>query len=108
MEEEKYIQGNLRNLIRMTCLDLDGETSREEIEKVLPIDQNQIKVWLDGERMFFDIEGDISFFILERDGKFNNLEILKRVMLKFNIFLKGNGDLEKTIFQNDILMLLTK
>lgn len=108
MEEEKYIQGNLRNLIRMTCLDLDGETSRKDIEQVLPIDQNLVKIWLDGEKMFFEIEGNLSFFILEHDGKFKNLDILKRVMLKFNIFLKGNGDIEKKIFQNDILMLLTK
>lgn len=35
MEEEKYIQGNLRNLIRMTCLDLDGETSKNILELFL-------------------------------------------------------------------------
>lgn len=108
MEEEKYIQGNLRNLIRMCCLDIDGETEREQIESVLPIDQNLIKVWLDGEKMFFEIEGDISFFILERNGKFNNLEILKRIMFKFSIFPKGNTDIDKRVFQNNILMLLTK
>lgn len=108
MEEEKYIQGNLRNLIRMACLDLDGETSREDLEQILPVDQYLVKIWLDGEKMFFELEGDLSFFILEHDGKFKNLDILKRVMLKFNIFLKGNGDIEKKIFQNDILMLLTK
>ena len=108
MEEEKYIQGNLRNLIRMCCLDIDGETSREDIERVLPVDQNLIKVWLDGENMFFEIEGNMSFFIIEHEGKFKNLDILKRIMLKFNIFPKGNSDLDKKIFQNEILMILTK
>lgn len=108
MEEEKYIQGNLRNLIRMCCLNIDGETPREQIESVLPIDQNLIKIWLDGEKMFFDIEGDISFFILEREGEFNNLEILKRIMFKFSIFPSGNTDFDKRVFQNNILKLLTK
>lgn len=108
MEEEKYIQGNLRNLIRMCVLDVDGNTARDQIESVLPIDQNLIKIWLDGEKMFFDIEGDVSFFILERNGKFNNLEILKRIMFKFGIFPKGNTDIDKNVFQNNILMLLTK
>lgn len=108
MEEEKYIQGNLRNLIRMCCLDIDGETPREQIENVLPIDQNLIKIWLDGEKMFFDIEGDVSFFILEREGCFNNLEILKRIMFKFSIFPSGNTDFDKRVFQNNILKLLTR
>ena len=65
MEEEKYIQGNLRNLIRMTCLDLDGETSREDLEQVLPVNQNLVKIWLDGEKMFFEIEGNLSLNAME-------------------------------------------
>lgn len=108
MEEKKYIDGNLRSFIRLACLDIDGETPKAAFEGILPLDQNFVKVWIEGEMMFFEIEGELSFFILEKDGKFNNLDILKRVMIRYNVFLKGNGDVEKRAFQDTILMLLTK
>lgn len=108
MEEEKYISGNLRNLIRSCCLDIDGKTSREQIKNFLPIDQNFIKVWLEEDKMFFLIEQNISFFILERDGYFNNIDILKRLMFRFDIFLGGDKLFDRNIFQNNILKLLTK
>ncbi len=108
MNEEKYILDNLRNLLRVCCLDIDGQISREELEKILPIEQNMVKIWLEGDKLFFLIEGDVSFFLLEREGKFNNFDILKRVMFKFNIFAQDSSLFEKNKFQNEILKLLTK
>lgn len=105
--EQNYIEGNLRNLIRSCCLDIEGTTTREQIESLLPIDQNNTKIWLDGEEMWFDFDSDL-FYIIERDGNFDNFEILKRVMLKFNFFPKSESNIDKRVFQNSILMLLTK
>lgn len=106
--EERYIKDNLRNLIRRCCLNLNEQTTKEEIEALLPIEQNGIKIWFEEDNLFLLIDNDISFFLTAKDGKINNLQLLKRLMFKFGIYLEGEGEYEQLIFQNEILKLLAK
>lgn len=106
--EEKFIQGSLRNLIRTCCLDLEGDISKEEILELMPIEQNGVKIWIEDDKMFFMIDDEFSFFIVENEGKFNKLNILKRALFKFNVYLEGQTEIDIIKFQNDILMLLLK
>lgn len=98
--------GKLRKLILLCSENLKGLSRKSDIEKLLPINDNQFFIDTQDSRLIIKYNNELLGNILLDTNCYSNLEILKLITQVYNISFKNEEILELIKYKNKITMML--
>lgn len=95
----------LKELIRKCNSNIKGMSRNEEINRYLPIKEENIEIYLEGKIMYIRNKQQTKK-IYEQDDYYSNLEILKEIAKIYGVKLRSNKILDLIKFKNMIEIII--
>ena len=102
----KISDKKLKNLIVLCTYNIKGLTKDIEIEKCLPIKNDEIDIYEDINILVFKSKGKIIGELLKDNKMYSNLQILNLITPIYGVECKKTGILELMKYRNNIIMTL--
>lgn len=98
--------GNLKKLILICLENIKGMTRAEEIESLLPIDIDNIRVEKNNNAIEIFLNNQLDKTIWKEKDCYMNLEILKSLTKEYEISCKSDDILELMKYKNKVTLML--
>ncbi len=95
----------LKELIRKCNSNIKGMSRNEEINRYLPIKEENIEIYLEGKIMYIRNKQQTKK-IYEQDDYYSNLEILKEIAKIYGVKLRSNKILDLIKFKNMVEIII--
>ena len=95
----------LKELIRKCNSNIKGMSRNEEINRYLPIKEENIEIYIEGKIMYIRNKQQTKK-IYEQDGYYSNLEILKEIAKIYGVKLRSNKILDLIKFKNMVEIII--
>ena len=95
----------LKELIRKCNSNIKGMSRNEEINRYLPIKEENIEIYIEGKIMYIKNKQQIKK-IYEQDGYYSNLEIIKEIANIYGVKLRSNKILDLIKFKNMVEIII--
>ena len=95
----------LKDLIRKCNSNIKGMSRNEEINRYLPIKEENIEIYLEGKIMYIRNKQQTKK-IYEQDDYYSNLEILKEIAKIYGVKLRSNKILDLIKFKNMVEIII--
>lgn len=102
------IQKSLKELIIICAKNIKGLTKKEDIEKVLPIETENLIIRKEDKKISIYKNEEILGNVWEQFGCYSNLDILKIITKEYGIEVKSNDILELMKYKYIIDNMLIK
>lgn len=100
-EKEKYF-----NLLYRLCENIHGAIKIDEILTYLPLSYNGIVANLCDGLFKVVINDKVQSTLYAKDGYFDNIDVLQRLVYKYRIALKSDNAVDKIEFQTKVCKLI--
>lgn len=101
MEEDKYC-----GLLFRLCDNIFGAIKYDELQQFLPLNFDKISAKLVDKRFWVVVRGKYESSVYKEDNYFNNIDLLQRLVYRYNIKLKSENAVDKIEFQAKVLKLI--
>ena len=95
----------LKELIRKCNSNIKGMSRNEEINRYLPIKEENIEIYTEGKIMYIRNKQQTKK-IYEQDDYYSNLEILKEIAKIYGVKLRSNKILDLIKFKNMVEIII--
>ena len=95
----------LKELIRKCNSNIKGMSRNEEINRYLPIKEENIEIYLEGKIMYIRNKQQTKK-IYEKDDYYSNLEILNEIAKIYGVKLRSNKILDLIKFKNMVEIII--
>ncbi len=95
----------LKELIRKCNSNIKGMSRNEEINRYLPIKEENIEIYIEGKIMYIRNKQQTKK-IYEQDDYYSNLEILKEIAKIYGVKLRSNKILDLIKFKNMVEIII--
>lgn len=106
MKSYKIKNENLRKLIILCTYNLKGITPKEKIEQYLPIQENDLSIYVQDNKIVFERKGKEIGEVWIEANTYSNLEILKLITWEYGIKYKNHNILELIKYRSNIVATL--
>lgn len=107
MKSKEIIQNeNLKKLIILCTYNLKGITTKEQIEVLLPIQEKDLKIFKEDNKIIFQKEYKKIGEVWIEANTYSNLEILKYITPEYNIKYKSDNITDLIKYRNKIIVTL--
>ncbi len=95
----------LKELIRKCNSNIKGMSRNEEINRYLPIKEENVEIYIEGKIMYIRNKQQTKK-IYEQDDYYSNLEILKEIAKIYGVKLRSNKILDLIKFKNMVEIII--
>ncbi len=100
-EKEKYC-----SLLFRLCDNVFGAIKYDELQQFLPLNLDEISAKLVDNQFVVVVSGKFESSVYKEDNYFNNIDLLQRLVYRYNIKLKSENAVDKIEFQAKVLKLI--
>lgn len=102
------INGKFREILIRLIDDPFGETKLSELFDVIPFEDGEQELFIEDGHCFVRHTNTYATFFYTDGKTIDNYELIRRIVMRYNIELKGQDDRAKQAFIDEIKALLMK
>lgn len=109
MEQNYLLDGNFRKILLRLIDNPFDKTKLTELSDLVPFESmTGEEIFIEDNRCFVRHNINyVTYFYVEND-EIDNYELIKRIVMKYNIYLNGQDERSKNNYIEEIKMLLSK